>query len=106
MLLQTLDHSAAASGDIGTEFGRIALTGLAYFLDARLGRLNAVFAGGREVGLVLFEASHDIAATGLHVCAELLHIVCTGAVLRRRQRWHYPESEAQNRRHDSHQDGF
>ena len=67
MLPQTPDHTATSSGDIGTEFGRVALTSLAYFLDARLGRLNAVFAGGRQVGLMLSEALHDIAATGLHV---------------------------------------
>jgi hypothetical protein len=67
MLPQTPDQTAASRGDIGTEFGRVALTGLAAFLHARLHRLNAVFTSGREVGLVLFEAFHDISPTGLHI---------------------------------------
>ena len=67
MLPQTPEYTAASWGDVSTELGFIALTGLARLLRARLRRLNAIFAGGREVGLVLSEAFRDISPTGRNI---------------------------------------
>jgi hypothetical protein len=53
VLLQALEHAAAARADVMTEGGHIALTGLAHRLGvhprrltATLGRLQLVLAGG------------------------------------------------------------